>query len=103
MVSSVSSSRFSLMMFGSGTTFWANFQTESSKVAEKSSIWQFLGSILQGKAQAFNMTPTECFTGRNRSTASPGLDDLRPQEGGKAGRSTAGRREEQTWSRDGWW
>ena len=73
MVSNVSSSRFSLMIFGSGTTFWANFQTESSKVAEKSSIWQFLGSILQGRAQVLGMTPTERFSGRNRSTASPSL------------------------------
>lgn len=48
MVSSVSSSRFSLMMLGSGTTRSANFHTESSKVAEKRSIWHFSVSSLWG-------------------------------------------------------
>lgn len=48
MVSSVSSSRFSLMMFGSGTIVSANLHTDSSKVAEKRSIWHSLGRRLRG-------------------------------------------------------
>lgn len=67
------------MMLGSGTTFWANFHTESSKVAEKSSIWQFLGSILQGEAQALGKTP-RFYNQKEHKLSLPVLDGSWPQQ-----------------------
>lgn len=51
MVSSVSSSLFSLIILGSGTMRRAKFHTDSSNVAEKSNIWQVNGSILGSKGR----------------------------------------------------
>ena len=78
------------MMLGSGTTFWANFHTESSKVAEKSSIWQFLGSILQVEAQALCTASSFLPEGTQAQPPQPGWaaapqaewDTEHPEEGG---------------------
>lgn len=78
MVSSVSSSRFSLMIFGSGITRSANFITESSKVAENSSIWQFLLSSLNNskgsdQTRFFLLFSTPDFSEKNPPVDSDAL------------------------------